>query len=144
MMREDDPRLAMIRANADMVIAEFGPLSGLDFAYDRSSVAWLSSYIDLQRSRLLSSDDAEKLVSVLGCYLGEAIIRRAGGAWDVHERDEIGVCFGSGDWCFPFSKVAKHVAHGAESGQSILAFYDACVGLIASGQIVPGREDEAA
>jgi len=126
----------MIRGNAALVLDELGPVSGLEFGYDAQSIAWVDGYIERQRERFAGTDEAARLVSVLGSYLGEAIIDAAGGAWEVHERDEIGVRFESGDWCFPFSKVAKQFAHGQDDGgDSILAFYNFSIGLIASGQL---------
>lgn len=125
----------MIRGNAALVVEELGPIAGFDFGFGAESVAWVDGYIDRQRRRLTDPDTTGKLVSVLGSYLGEAIIKAAGGAWDVHERDEIGVRFDNGDWCFPFSKVAKQFACGdAEGGESILAFYNFSVDLIANGR----------
>jgi hypothetical protein len=134
-MSDEDPRLAMIRANADLVVSELGPLSGIDFGYNAASVGWVDGYIERQRERLDNPETAQNLVSVIGSYLGEAIIRTAGGAWGVHERDELGVVFASGDWCFPFSKVAKQIAHGAAEGNSVSSFYNVSVGLVASGRL---------
>lgn len=134
-MTDDDPRLAMILGNSALVVEELGPISGLaGFGYGPESVAWVDGYIERQRQRMDDPDAVSSLVSVLGSYLGEAIIKAAGGVWDVHERDEIGVRFDNGDWCFPFSKVAKQFACGtAESGESILSFYNVSIGYIAGG-----------
>lgn len=135
-MTEDDPRLAMIRGNAALVLDELGPISGLQpFDFGPQSVAWVDGYIERQRQRMDDPAAVASLVSVLGSYLGEAVIKAAGGAWAVHERDEIGVRFETGDWCFPFSKVAKQFACGTAEGggESILSFYNVSVGFIAGG-----------
>jgi hypothetical protein len=136
-MTEDDPRLAMIRANAALVVDELGPISGIaGFDFGPESVAWVDGYIERQRQRMTDPNAVSSLVSVLGSYLGEAIIQAAGGAWEVHERDEIGIRFDSGDWCFPFSKVAKQFACGTEDGgESILSFYNVSLGYIAPGSL---------
>ena len=136
-MTEDDPRLAMIRGNAALVVEELGPISGLErFGYGPESIAWVDGYIERQRQRMGDAEAVSSLVSVLGSYLGEAIIAAAGGSWDVHERDEIGVKFVNGDWCFPFSKVAKQFAAGPEDGgESILAFYNVSIAFIAGGDV---------
>lgn len=136
-MTEDDPRLVMIRGNAALVVDELGPISGLDpFDYGPDSVAWVDGYIERQRQRMDDPDAVSSLVSVLGSYLGEAVIKAAGGAWDVHARDEIGICFENGDWCFPFSKVAKQFACGTvDGGESILSFYNVSIGYIAGGAL---------
>jgi len=141
-MTEDDPRLAMIRGNAALVVEELGPISGLEFGFGPESVAWVDGYIERQRARLTEPDTVASLVSVLGSYLGEAIIKAAGGAWDVHERDEIGVRFENGDWCFPFSKVAKQFADGGgEGGESILGFYNVSIDFIANGRLGDAASD---
>lgn len=142
-MVEDDPRLAMIRANAVLVLAELGPLAGETFGYDRPSVTWVDGYIERQRERMTDPDSVGSLVSVLGSWLGEAIIAATGGAWDVHARDEIGVRFPNGDWCFPFSKVAKQFAHGHVDGESITSFYTCSVDLIAGGKTPSGETPQA-
>jgi hypothetical protein len=142
-MTEDDPRLAMIRGNAALVVDELGPISGIDFGFDASSVAWVDGYIERQRERFAGKDEAAQLVAVLGSWLGEAIIKAAGGAWDVHVRDEIGVRFENGDWCFPFSKVAKQFAHGqADGGETLLAFYNVSIDLIANGRLAVAADYE--
>lgn len=121
-MTDDDPRLEMIKSNAAFVIAELGPLSGFDFGLDRASVAWVEGFIERQRG---AADGPESnIVSVLGSYLGEAIIAAAGGRWDETEQGNLGVRFDNGDWCFPFAKVAKQFAGGLEDGESILSFYN--------------------
>lgn len=126
----------MIRGNAALVVEELGPISGIEFGFDANSVAWVDGYIERQRERFAGKDEAAQLVSVLGSWLGEAIIKAAGGVWDVHPRDEIGVRFENGDWCFPFSKVAKQFAHGpADAGESILSFYNVSIDLIANGRL---------
>ncbi len=140
-MTEDDPRLAMIRGNAALVLDELGPISGIDFGYGPESVAWVGGYIDRQRTRLDDPNAIASLVSVLGSYLGEAVIAAAGGAWDVHARDEIGIKFDNGDWCFPFSKVAKQFASGTatECGESILSFYNVSIAYIAGGRLAEAQ-----
>lgn len=141
-MTEDDPRLVMIRGNAALVLNELGPISGIDgFGYGPESIAWVDGYIERQRQRMDDPDAVSSLVSVLGSYLGEAVINAAGGAWDVHARDEIGVRFDNGDWCFPFSKVAKQFACGTgEGGESVLSFYNVSVGYIAGMNVEEAPE----
>jgi hypothetical protein len=144
-MTEDDPRLAMIRGNAALVVDELGPISGVvPFDFGPESVAWVDGYIARQRQRMDDPNAVSSLVSVLGSYLGEAVIKAAGGTWDVHERDEIGVQFDNGDWCFPFSKVAKQFACGtAEGGESILSFYNVSIGYIAGGALGEATDGSA-
>lgn len=131
MLRDDDPRLGMIRANTALVIAELGPLSGREFGLDRDSVAWIDAFIERRRAE----GGGDKLVSVLGSYLGEAIIAAAGGRWDESERGDVGICFANGNCCYPFSKVAKQLAEGRDGGESTLGFYDFSIGPVAQGTI---------
>jgi len=39
-----------IRANAEMVVQELRPLSGIDFGYTADSVEWLQEYIERLRN----------------------------------------------------------------------------------------------
>lgn len=107
-----------IRANAEMVVQNLGPISGIDFGYTEESVKWLEGYID----RLRNSGEFEnaelrtKLTSVFGSFLGECIIRCYGGAWQQDEEGQWGVVFDDSNAAFPFSKVAKQIDNGLEDG----------------------------
>jgi hypothetical protein len=112
-----------LRANAELVIRQLGPVSGMKFGYDAASVAWLDGFIERQRDRTeLTVQTIHGMINTLGSYLGECIIRCFGGRW---ERD-------GNDWCvsfdarnkaYPFAKVEKHFAHGA--AESIASFFNA-------------------
>ncbi len=123
-MTLDARRLEMIHGNADLVISQFGPLSGSNFALDKASVAWVEGFIERQRE-IPDTDEAARtrIATVLACYLGDAIIMEAGGRWDETEAGELGVRFDNDNWCFPLAKVAKQFADGIAGGESILAFY---------------------
>lgn len=132
----------MLRSNAELAVAELGSLSGLDsFGYDEQSVDWVEGYIERLRANWPEGGAADKLVTVLGSYLGEAIIRSGGGTWDENDRQGLGVRFPSGDWCFPFSKVAKQLAEGVEGGESIASFYRFAVEHVATGDLCPSEGD---
>jgi len=61
-----------IRANAELVIKQLGPLSGLAFGYNADSVVWVDGFIEQQRSRSdIDNDQVDGLVNVLGSFLGE-------------------------------------------------------------------------
>jgi hypothetical protein len=114
----------MIRANAALVVAEFGPLSGIPFGFDLESVAWVQGFIERQRENSDASEDARtRIAAVLACYLGEAIAAETGGRWDDADDGELGIRFANDNWCFPFAKVAKQFSNGIEGGDSILSFY---------------------
>ncbi len=111
-----------IRANAELVIKQLTPLSGLAFGYNAESVAWVDGFIEQQRSRSdIDKNVIDGLSNVLGSFLGECIIRCFGGHWNNQE----------GGWCvrfddqnavYPFTKVRKHFANGQED--SIKRFFE--------------------
>lgn len=106
-----------IKANAEMVIQQSRPLSGMDFGYTRESVEWLESYIERMRQSGEFEDGAtkDKLASVFGSFLGECIVRCYGGVWT--PRDGVWcVAFEGDNFAFPFVKVSKQMEHGLEEG----------------------------
>jgi hypothetical protein len=134
-MNESDPRVEKIRKNAELVISELGRLSGQQFGFDRDSIAWVESFIESQRHQGRTCDAKSGLVSTIGSYLGEAIIKNAGGHWDEDEQGNIAVKFSNGDWCYPFAKVAKQFDAGAQAGESIASFYDISVNYVGAGKL---------
>jgi hypothetical protein len=116
---EDD-----IKANAEMVVQQLRPLSGIDFGYTRESVEWLEGYIE--RLRVSGEFDDEKtkdkLISVFGSFLGECIVRCYGGTWQQHEGVWC-VAFRNDGMAFPFAKVAKQMDNGLFD--SIRSFFTA-------------------
>ena len=133
-MDADDQRLAGIKANVEFAIAEFGKLSDVPFALDKSSVTWVEGYIERMRLRL-TEPPAGGLVSVIGSFLGQAIIAASDGQWDEDPERGIGIKFARGDWCFPFAKVKKQFAEGLDGGESILGFYNIAVEYVAKGKL---------
>ncbi len=125
-----------IAGNTALVIRELGPQSGLDFGLNAASVEWLEGFIERQRAQGSTGAD---LTSVLGSFLGDAIIAAAGGAWAQDEAGLVGVLFDNGDWCFPFAKVAKQFENGADGGDSITGFYRIAVEEVASGRLGQAR-----
>jgi hypothetical protein len=116
-----------IRINADTVVRELGPLSGLGtrFGFNRVSVEWVEGYIErLRDSGIFKQKEAlENLTSVLGSFLGECIAQTYNGEWR-NEDGRWGVYFSNKSTAFPFSKVVKQLTDGLESGDSILGFFD--------------------
>jgi hypothetical protein len=125
--------LAQVRDNAAFAIREFTEVSGTDFALDRESVAWVEGFIERMRVRYGDDCAPSGIVSVIGSYLGEAIIAKAGGDW-VSDDTGVGVAFASGDTAYPFAKVSKQFDQGLAAGESILSFYDVCVNFVATGK----------
>jgi hypothetical protein len=113
-----------IRENAQLVIARFSQLPELKshFGYNHESVKWLDGFIERERSRRdINTVGTEKLIQVLGSYLGECVIHTYGGMWREQE-GQWGVFFDDSNSVFPFNKVLKQFRNGRED--SILSFFE--------------------
>jgi hypothetical protein len=125
-----------IRASAESVVKEFGPISGLGtaFGYKRASVEWLDDYIERARNgEHFSAEQIESLVQGFSCFLGECIRNAYGGQWQ--QRDgSWGIFFQDSSGAFPYNKVRKQFDDGGAAGQSILSFFDV-LPLILSGEL---------
>jgi len=137
-MSLDADRLAMIRANAALAIEEFQALSGADFGYDAPSVAWVEGFVERMRKRYSEDGAPSGMVSVIGSYLGEAIISGTGGEWIEDDAGGLGVRFENGDTAYPFVKVQKQFDDGLAGGESIASFYNVSVTLVAAGKLHDG------
>jgi hypothetical protein len=108
----------MIRANAELVVGQLGPASGIEeFGYNAASVEWLDGFIERQRVRPEFADEAEveRITQTLGSFLGECVIKCYGGEWRERE-GSWAVDFGEGNSAFPFNKVRKQFANGESDG----------------------------
>jgi hypothetical protein len=105
------------RANAEMVIQELRPISGMAFGYTKDSVEWLEGYIE--RLRLSGAFDNEetkdKLAGMFGSFLGECIRECYGGNWGWHDGFRC-ISFNEGNTIFPISKAGKQMDNGLEDG----------------------------
>ena len=108
--------LEAIKANAELVLKAFNEQN---LTYDEESVAWLDGYIERNRHDW-DEQKAEKLVNVLGSFVGECIRLNYGGEWQIMENG-LGVKFSDGNAAFPFNKIRKQILNG--SGDSIVSFY---------------------
>ena len=113
-----------IKKNAQWVIDNYGPQSGLpQFGYDPQSIAYLDEFIDRQGASFSSNEQSsDRIVSLLGAFLGEAIIATYGGAWQQSEQG-LSLCIQSGGQVHilqPFHKVYKRLTNGPEDS---LHFY---------------------
>ncbi len=141
-MTVDDERLSKIRANAAMAVERFRELSGASFGFDASSVGWVEGFIDRTRPQV-GEEGAAGLVSVIGSYLGEAIIANTGGTWGEDDVGGLGVRFANGDTVYPFAKAWKQFEGGVDGGESILSFYTMSVDYVASGKLHEAGEGGA-
>ena len=112
-----------ISANSAMAMKSFSNLSGEKFDYSKKSVAWVSGFIDRNRS-----EPPGNLVDVIGSYLGEAIVHTYKGKW-VTFQNMPAVQLRQNFVVFPFSKVHKQFENGAED--SISSFFVAIPALLA-------------
>lgn len=109
-----------IRANAELVIRMFADATEFKFGYDKDSVEWLDTYIEHIRQTTWTEEEFTQLVSNLGSYLGEAIIRSFGGQWSLDQRGWA-IRWDDYNLVYPFIKVAKHLKNG--EADSIFSFY---------------------
>lgn len=108
--------LEAIKANAALVLKTF---EQQNLGYDEESVAWLDGYIERNRQNW-DEQGAEKLVNILGSFLGECIRLNYGGDWQMTENG-LAVAFTDGNAAFPFNKIRKQIHNGSED--SIAGFY---------------------
>jgi len=135
--REEIRRL--IRGNVSYVVDLGMTLTNFGFTYDAVTVKWLDGLINYLRTRSGTIGDQENplydydlwartwgiedhdyQVSLLGAYLGEAIIENFGGEWDLDDQGWH-VYFDEKNRAYPLGKVAKQLINGPED--SIFSFY---------------------
>ena len=105
-------------ANAEMVIAHLSQHAGFTLGFNEASVEWIDGFIERQRMR--EGKEPGGLVNTLGSFLGECFCREYGGAWHQSSNGQLSVKFSDGNEAFPFNKVAKQFANGAEDSISEL------------------------
>jgi hypothetical protein len=105
-----------IAANAAHVIAAF---SDNEIGFDERSVEWIDGYIERNRE-YWDKDLRASLENTLGSFLGECIRHNFGGNWEMKE-DGLAIMFDARNGVFPFNKINKQIANGAED--SISSFY---------------------
>jgi hypothetical protein len=133
-------RLQQIRANSAFAIEEFREAAEKDIGLDVDSVAWVEGFVERARDQYGAGGVPSGLVSVIGSYLGEAIIAETGGHWAEDADGGLGVAFPNGDAVFPFAKVQKQFDEGVAAGESILSFYTVSVSYIAIGALRSASE----
>ncbi|HEX2842755.1 hypothetical protein [Hyphomicrobium sp.] len=131
----DNERLEKIRANAAFAIEEFREAAEKQIGYDADSVAWVEGFVERARERYAESGVPSGLVSVIGSYLGEAIIAETGGQWTQDDEGRLAIQFPNQDAVYPFAKVEKQFDQGVAGGESILSFYTVSLSYIAIGAL---------
>lgn len=112
-------QLENIRRNAELVVKVFAENNNVNLDFDENSVEWLDGYIERNRENF-DEETINRLVGVLGSFLGECICRNFGGEWSQDENG-LAVKFDENNAVFPFNKIEKQFRNGAED--SILSFY---------------------
>lgn len=136
----DAETLSQIAHNGEFAVREFGALVDFPFGLNKDSVAWVEGFIERQRAAG-HAEPGGGLHSVIGSFLGEAIIAAAGGRWD-EDGNGIGILFANGNKCFPFAKVGKQFENGRAGGDSILGFYDVAVEQVATGRLDTASKEQ--
>lgn len=112
---------AAIAANAEMAL-KLARQRDSTISYGDSGAAWLDGYIERMRLGPFSDERADRLVMVLGSFLGECIRYSYGGTWAFHS-GTFGVVFSPKDAVYPFAKVQKQWKSGNAGGESVLSLY---------------------
>jgi regulator of RNase E activity RraB len=120
-----------IRAQAAAIVQRL-ELAGYDNASINQADAWLDS--DACHQALNAPPEEQKdLIDGLGAYLGEAVIRRHGGAWDLSgERPVVVVKRNGAHIVDPIGKVLKRLRNGKQD--DLLSLVN-LVGHVASGPV---------
>lgn len=113
-------QIVNIRGNAELVVRMFSKETDFAFGYNEESVKWLDAYIEIIRNSKWTEEETNQIVSNLGSFLGEAIIRAFGGEWSLSQRGWA-VRWEEFNLAYPFLKVAKQMENG--SIDSIYSFY---------------------
>ena len=113
-------QIRSIRANADLVVRMFAKETDFPFGFNKESVEWLDKYIDHIRQNKWTDEELNQLISNLGSYLGETIIRSYGGEWTLDQRGWA-IRWDEFNLVYPFMKVANHLRNG--QSDSIFSFF---------------------
>jgi hypothetical protein len=127
------PSVANAAEIAAMVLPFVEQNYGLTLDYGETSLAQLDGIIDdLRRDQRFET--LQPVLFSMGCYVGEVLVRRAGGRWRRSEDVGMGAVASSpiaiqlpdGRGCNPVGRVYRRFRIGRE--ESIAAFYQAMAG----------------
>jgi hypothetical protein len=107
---------------------------GLDLDYTAGSLEAVDAQIDSLREDGLTGEDAAEALFVLGCYVGEVMVRSLGGKWVATARTPLArispwpmvVVLPSGSTWDPIGKVYKRLELG--DSEYVPAFFAAAAG----------------
>ena len=95
---------------------------GIDLAFRLTDGPALDDVADLWVSAGCPEDQRRSRILGMGAYVGEVLVRSAGGRWDLSPTGDPGVALTSTFMCFPLNKVGKRLSLGPE--HSIAAFLE--------------------
>lgn len=109
---------------------------GYEVGWDADSAQRLDELCDAFLASRPEQDVMDSMIMSMGAYLGELIVRNAGGRWTYDQSHAaVGVETQQRQLvCFPHNKVAKRLTHGEEHG--LWAFYE----YAATGKVPPGAK----
>ena len=103
-------------------------VSGVELDYTPDSLALVDGIFDGFRADGVTSEQLAETLFGFGCYVGEVLIRNAGGRWRATADEEqalagwpIVVELGEQRWCNPIGKTFKRLDNGPED--SLRYFY---------------------
>lgn len=123
-----------IKRKARLAVELFSPICDIEFGFNGQSVEWVEGYVERMRKRTDFNDGSwNGMIDTIGAFLGECILARTGGTWEISEDRRWCIRLPSGDSAFPMTKVSKQFAQGVDAGESIFGFYNVCVDFVAKG-----------
>jgi hypothetical protein len=120
-MAEEMTNEEAIAANAEVAL-KIAQQRDPAITYGDSGAAWLDGYIERLRLESFTEQGIERLVTVLGSFLGECIRQNYGGTWAYHN-GVLAVVFSRNDNVYPFVKTRKQWTSGRAGGESVLSLY---------------------
>src|SRR5437867_1704433 len=107
-----------LRANAALVVRTVRENLDTELTFDQAGVEWIDGYINRLRE-CSAADERSGLISTLGSFVGECIIRTFGGSWA--EKDGRWGVQTKRVWACPFAKIEKQFENGPED--SVASFF---------------------
>lgn len=113
--------LESIQACVSQTKQMFEGESEFEFGFNTESIEVLDAFINTVRAQS-DEDSKNTIISLIGSFLGEALISNFGGNWAYYPEGDMGVNLRDGAiMASPHAKVEKHLYNG--DGDSILFFY---------------------
>jgi hypothetical protein len=113
---------------AEQFVAMVQRATGTRLGYDPRSLVSVDEIVDDIRATGLSEEDASGMIYAVGCYVGEVLVRHAGGSWRMTSDLGLAASCGwpivvvlpDGTGCNPIGKAFRRFRNGAAES---LAFF---------------------